>query len=342
MALARSPAIACSMRSTSMGTRGSSGQRLSSTRISFSWSLEASSTTAACTIAQGSVATRCGRKGCRYETSAVTQRPSLAETLRPTVSVASRPRCNPRAHLDADHDNLLAALAWSSTDGDITRFLSLASALESYWMFSGRLVEASIWLDEAATRRDLALPAVRLPLLRAVGWNARGRGDLDRAEHLGNDALLLAREVDDQTSVADALILLGFVAEDRAAFARAYELHAEARRVARQAGERLIEAFALLYAGWQVYLPGDLSVAEQLLLEALAVFEGRTPLALPVPLWSTVISETLPFSEGSMPRRPSGGRSDWLKPGMPGGFAGRWRPLRTLPSPMGRQRGVSS
>src|SRR6188472_2201019 len=55
--------------------------------------------------------------------------------------------------LDADRDNLRAALQWCVEGGDTQLGLRLAGALARYWMIRGYLVEGQEWFN-----RFFALP----------------------------------------------------------------------------------------------------------------------------------------------------------------------------------------
>jgi predicted ATPase len=58
------------------------------------------------------------------------------------------------ARLDADTDNLHAALAWAIGHADAERALALAAALGSYWLMRNRHADALEWID-----RTLSLPS---------------------------------------------------------------------------------------------------------------------------------------------------------------------------------------
>src|SRR5262249_31198694 len=76
---------------------------------------------------------------------------TLAEQIEPDLS-------NPRvkaaqARLEADHDNLRAALGWLLDQADVDGVQRLAGALGRFWFFRGHVAEADAWLNRA-----LALP----------------------------------------------------------------------------------------------------------------------------------------------------------------------------------------
>ena len=83
------------------------------------------------------------------------------------------------ALLDADVDNLHAALGWAVAQPRAERALAMAVALASDWIMRNRYVDAVDWIDEALNLPDAgADPAMRARALRTKArclWNV-GRG----------------------------------------------------------------------------------------------------------------------------------------------------------------------
>jgi predicted ATPase/class 3 adenylate cyclase/DNA-binding CsgD family transcriptional regulator len=112
-------------------------------------------------------------------------------------------------------DNLRAAFAWSRENSDIEPALALASSLQPLWLTRGRLREGLAWFD--ATLADLdahqagVTAAVRARALadKAVLDTYLGAADgLDQAEQ----AVAMAREVDEPALLARTLTAHGFTA----------------------------------------------------------------------------------------------------------------------------------
>ena len=137
-------------------------------------------------------------------------------------------------------DNLRAAFVWSLETGDVGRSLELATSLQPLWFTRGRIREGLAWFDAALTGEDerhFEVPdAVRAGALadKAVldAWVA-ARFSMDLAQQ----ALAIAREVDDPALLTRALTACGAVAGyyDREV-ARSY--FAEAIGLARAIGDR--------------------------------------------------------------------------------------------------------
>ena len=136
-------------------------------------------------------------------------------------------------------DNLRAAFTWSREHADIETALALASALQPLWVTKGRVQEGRAWFDAVIADqnvRHLAVtPAARARVLADKGvldgWV--GASDfVDRAE----EALVIARELDDPALLARVLTARGLAVAHTAELARPY--FAEAAGLARMLGDR--------------------------------------------------------------------------------------------------------
>ena len=115
------------------------------------------------------------------------------------------------------HDNLRAALAWSTAaPGGAETGLRLAGALWRFWYVRGYLAEGRRWLRSALERSEALDLVVRAKGLNAAGVLAWAQGDLDEAEARHEAALELRRKADDRLGIASSLNNLGIVARGRA------------------------------------------------------------------------------------------------------------------------------
>jgi predicted ATPase/DNA-binding SARP family transcriptional activator len=112
------------------------------------------------------------------------------------------------ARLQAEHDNLRVALAWTAAQGRVESGLRLAGSLARYWYLRGYWREGRSWLrqllaaDEAASQRTEDHTRARIRALCGAGWLA----DEDGSERpLYSEALALSRQVGDRWSEAFAL-----------------------------------------------------------------------------------------------------------------------------------------
>jgi predicted ATPase/DNA-binding CsgD family transcriptional regulator len=114
--------------------------------------------------------------------------------------------------LEAEHDNLRAALSWCQRDparGELG--LRLAGALGWFWRLRGHLTEGRRWLDVALQSRAGALDAARPRALNGAGLLAFGQGDYRRARQLLDESLVDAQALGDRVSTAWAHHTLGRV-----------------------------------------------------------------------------------------------------------------------------------
>jgi predicted ATPase len=118
-------------------------------------------------------------------------------------------------HLDAEHDNLRAALAWSASESpDFDAGLRLAASLWRFWDLRGHLGEGRDWLEKILARSDgEAMPTRdRTMASQALGYLAMLQGDS------ANAAPLLAwcagswRTLGDPAGLAESLLFQGMLA----------------------------------------------------------------------------------------------------------------------------------
>jgi non-specific serine/threonine protein kinase len=150
--------------------------------------------------------------------------------------------------LDAENDNLRAALSWllEQCEGELA--LRLSGALGEFWHVRGHLEEGRRWLEATLARGDEA-PA-RVKALLHAGWMAWEQVDYERSEALGEEALALAREEGDRAATGRALYIQGAPTLYQLDFDGAAALFEEAARLQRGVGDvaglaRTIQALGL-------------------------------------------------------------------------------------------------
>jgi DNA-binding CsgD family transcriptional regulator len=137
-------------------------------------------------------------------------------------------------------DNLRAAFGWSRENSDIEPALTLASSLQLLWQARGRLGEGLAWFDAALTDLDAYHPGVT-PAVRARALADRATlglwaGAVDSPDK-AQQALAIAREVDDPVLLVRALTARGYIAAYFDAESASAYL-AEAIGLARDLGDR--------------------------------------------------------------------------------------------------------
>jgi predicted ATPase/class 3 adenylate cyclase/DNA-binding CsgD family transcriptional regulator len=112
---------------------------------------------------------------------------------------------------ETEIDNLRAAFGWSRETSDVELALTLTSSLQPLWQGRGRLREGLTWFDTALDAHQPMTPAVRARALAdraTLGLWAGATESPDQAQQ----ALAIAREVNDPALLARALTACGYVA----------------------------------------------------------------------------------------------------------------------------------
>jgi predicted ATPase len=167
------------------------------------------------------------------------------------------------AALDAEHDNVRAALDWCR-DRDARREAQLAGAVAPYWMIRGHGREALDRVRGALTRyadRD----AIRA---RALTHH----GEIEDAVETLEEAVLLWREVGDARGEALALEAIGWAHDHHGDYEAARLAHEESLAVRERTGVADVEG-ALARAGLCHVLvaTGDVERAEETAAQLLAI-----------------------------------------------------------------------
>src|SRR6516162_9909080 len=161
---------------------------------------------------------------------------------------------------ETEIDNLRAAFGWSREHSDVELALALASSLQPLWQARGRLREGLVWFDAALADLDAQHPGVA-PAVRARALADRaglairmGAADsLDQAQ----EALAIAREVNDSALLARALTARGYIAAFLTRFEPARAYFAEAIGLARALDDRWRLGQILAHQAMAASVAGD-------------------------------------------------------------------------------------
>jgi predicted ATPase/DNA-binding SARP family transcriptional activator len=193
----------------------------------------------------------------------------LAERAEPELAGSAEPWLE---RLEAEHDNLRAALDWAATDGTAEDELRIAVALRRFWWVRGHVREAQRRLEDALARGGKQPDRLRATAAGATAQFAVFRGDYPEARAWTEHSLELFRSLDEGVGVANSLNRLADISKaegDPEGAARNYALALE---VARELDDRHPLAAVLTNAGELARRQGDLVEAERLTREALAVW----------------------------------------------------------------------
>jgi len=140
--------------------------------------------------------------------------------------------------LDAEHDNLRAALERGNPEADGEARLRLATASWRFWDVQGYLSEGRAWLEDALRRAGSASASLRAGALVAAGNLAYRQGDHQQAACRWEEGLALWRELGDRRRVASVLNNLGLLQQSQGDGAAAMALCEESLALKRELGDR--------------------------------------------------------------------------------------------------------
>lgn len=174
------------------------------------------------------------------------------------------------SRLDAEYDNLRAALRWSLANDRVTA-ARIAGALRSFWVFRGYLTEGLGILKELLGATPDVGWAVLGKLLNAAGNISKFQGDYQTAHTMYEDGLREAQQAQDLTQVSLFYRGLGGLALEENNRPAALRFIEQALATAREANDRFGIARSLSMLGDLARSDGDDKAARPWLEEALRV-----------------------------------------------------------------------
>jgi non-specific serine/threonine protein kinase len=180
------------------------------------------------------------------------------------------------ARLDAEADNLRAALRWSIDAGDVEQALRLCGALTLFWYTRPFPGEWRTDVEELVTTPAAAHPTLgRARVLTAAAALANQQGDYPAASSRAEEALTILRSIADPMGEAQAFWTLSHATVNLGEYSRA-------RRAAEAGVQAAIAAGAVFWAdrlrhvlAQSHYYDGDFAAAEVL----LGLTSARNPTA---------------------------------------------------------------
>jgi tetratricopeptide (TPR) repeat protein len=114
--------------------------------------------------------------------------------------------------LEAENDNLRAAIRWSFESGDAQTAARLGWALGMYWVMRARREEGRLLMEQTLAR-GADLPAqLRARALWGLALCVNGSGDDERLMAISEESAALFRQARDRHGEAHALLVLSFAA----------------------------------------------------------------------------------------------------------------------------------
>lgn len=150
----------------------------------------------------------------------------LAEESDREFSRTDQRRCFEQ--LEAEHDNLRAALRWSIHEAkEADKSLRLCSALWHFWQAHGYASEGRLWFEAALALEGPASDLIRARAFHGASGLASIQGDLEHSRAFLEESLALRRKLGDKGGTAHALQRLGIMAYYVGDYARAAALQHE-------------------------------------------------------------------------------------------------------------------
>jgi non-specific serine/threonine protein kinase len=195
---------------------------------------------------------------------------ALAEMAEPDF-LAGRAQTVWLARLDAELDNLRAALAWFDAAGQHTKILRLLTATAEYWTDRPYYGEVRRWLELSLAAASDAPAIVRALGLELAVYMSSFLSDAPAAVAFAEEELSIARTLNDPFALGRAHLAMGEAWATSNDVARAEDAYAEAVSLFRTAGAPVWMAVTLSELGDSRLVRGDVVGAVPVLDEALAL-----------------------------------------------------------------------
>jgi predicted ATPase/Tfp pilus assembly protein PilF len=178
--------------------------------------------------------------------------------------------------LEAENDNLRAALAWAIDAAQAEIALRTSSALWHYWWLHSRLSEGAQWLKTALDLPQTAQvsAAVHGKALNALGVLRLSQGDLVEGRLWLERGLARRLEAGDRLGLAGSYNNLGIIAQNEGDYAGAADYYAKSLALGRELGVGWSQANALNNLGRVAYHQGEYAQAAQHYAASLELWQA--------------------------------------------------------------------
>ncbi len=208
---------------------------------------------------------------------------ALAEEAAPQLHGVEAARW--MALLERDRENLWTALGFflerahaqaglQAGKMQVERALRLCVALFWFWFIRGSGREGLRYLMQALSERAGEGPALRAKALDVAASLAFVYGQYMPLEQLAQESLALYRELGDGTGMVNSLYRLGTIARIKSQFAQAHTHLEAAIALARESGNRLMQALCITELARIIVEEGQYEQTEALLSEGLALYQA--------------------------------------------------------------------
>jgi len=139
--------------------------------------------------------------------------------------------------LEADNDNLRAAIRWSVEAGDPQTAARFGWSLSMYWVMRTRHSEGRLLMEQALARGGAFPAQMRARAIWALAACVYGSGENERLMALCEEGLALSREAGDTRAEAYALGIMGMAALQLGELDRATRVLEESLEMFREQGD---------------------------------------------------------------------------------------------------------
>ena len=172
--------------------------------------------------------------------------------------------------MEAEQDNIRAALAWSLEARELD--LALETVAAAAWFWDGRdLTEGRTWLRRVLAATGEARTISRVHALASAATFAHEQGDVSEAFSSANEALALARELSYGKGIVKCLSNLADMSAQAGETEHAENLGREALSRAKTIGDERLLGYVFSSMGFTAYYRGDYETAKALTERALEI-----------------------------------------------------------------------
>lgn len=176
--------------------------------------------------------------------------------------------------LEAEHENLRAALHWSIAESEPPDALRLCGALSRFWWTHGHLSEGRDWCRQALEKPGFEIVIdEKAKTLFGAGTLACYQGDYDTAKTCLLECLNLQCISKNQQGIAASLNILGIIANDQGDYGSALDYYQQSLTLKREINDHRGMAISLRALGNVAYVQGDHETAHAWFKESLDIYE---------------------------------------------------------------------
>ncbi len=195
---------------------------------------------------------------------------TFAEAAHPKLDTSEQEAWLDR--LEAEHDNLRAALTWALERGETELAVRLSTALWRFWEMRGYFTEGRRWLSAVLDQDHEVDVTLQAAAYSAAGTMAYHGRDHAQAIQWHQHALDLYRSLDNKPGIAFALNNIGVQFLEQGDFEQAMQYFVESLALTQKLGQTRTSAYTRHNMAEMARWQGDYIQAAELYTQSLAVF----------------------------------------------------------------------